>query len=97
MDLLIVRLYSGEEVLTRVEHLDGGVRLHKPMILIPTPDGGLNFQPFMPYSNVMIDGLDVKADYVAFTAQPDETLADHYEYNVENKPRIAVPDKKIIV
>lgn len=95
MDLKIVRLHSGEELLCRVEEVDTGIKVHKAMILIPDPQGGLNFQVFMPYSKAF-DGLFIPTSYVAFSVDPDENLCDHYEKNIEGKPQIAVPDKKII-
>lgn len=95
MNLRIVRLHSGEEILCRVEETHDGLILHKGMILIPDVNGSLGFQVFMPYSKAF-NGLFVPFTYIAYNVEPDETLASHYETNVEDKPMIAVPDKKII-
>ena len=96
MKLKIVRLHSGEELLTRVEETEEGVTLSKALIIIPYPQGGLNFQMFMPYSKAF-DGLFVPKQYVAFMVDPDETLTDHYEVNIEKKVKIEVPDRRIIL
>ena len=61
----LVRLVSGEEVLAKIESVDGGVKLTKPYLIIPTQGRGIALMPWCPYSNIQSEGdFAIRQNYV---------------------------------
>jgi len=91
MNIQLVRLNSGEEILCNLVKDDKGHLLKKPLVLIPTGDGQIGFMSWMPYAKTD-DGVLVPDDFVAFIVQPDEQLVDEYTQHTSN---IIVPDSTL--
>ena len=90
----IVRLNSGEELLCNAETLPNGkLRLTDVAILIPTRENSIGLMQFMPYSTAS-DRIDIRADFVAFIADPVEGLLEQHRQMFS---RIITPSSKIMV
>ncbi len=91
MNIQLVRLNSGEEILCNLVKDDGDYLLKKPLILIPTGDGQIGFMSWMPYAKTD-DGVLVPDEFVAFTVEPDEQLISEYTSHTSN---IVVPNSAL--
>ena len=77
-EVQLVRLVSGEEVLAKIESVDGGVKLTKPYLIIPTQGRGIALMPWCPYSTIQDEGVVVPNDKIMFVAKPHVDLAKEY-------------------
>jgi hypothetical protein len=84
MNIKIVRLNSGEEVLcdwTPPESTSPNEChiLKKPLLIIPTGDGQIGLMSWMPYSAMKDDEVYVKASFVAFEVDAAKELKAEYK------------------
>tara|TARA_R100001463_G_scaffold64383_3_gene117485 strand:- start:33 stop:353 length:321 start_codon:yes stop_codon:yes gene_type:complete len=77
-EVKLVRLVSGEEVLAKIENVDGGVSFDKPHLIIPTQGKGIALMPWCPYSTIQEDGVTVPTEKIVFIASPHAELAKEY-------------------
>ena len=79
LNIKIVRLTSGEELIAKVEQVDDiSYILNKPAILIPTGKDQLAFGQWLPYADIK-DGIEILSTYVVFVVDPMEEMAAQYE------------------
>jgi len=90
MNIQIVRLNSGEEILADVEVKEDSVVVKKPSLILPTGQGSIGLMPWMPYVDVP-DGIEIKNSFIAFTVKPHGELMN--EYNSAFGNGIVVPTK----
>jgi hypothetical protein len=93
MNIQIVRLNSGEEILADVEVKDDSVIVKKPSLILPTGQGSIGLMPWMPYTDVP-DGIEIKNSFVAFTVKPHDELIN--EYNTAFGNGLVIPPKQSI-
>ena len=74
----IVRLTSHEEIIGRVTTTDTGVTIKDPLILIPTQQKSLALAPWMPYTTVAEDGIEIDSDRIMFIVNPHDELAKEH-------------------
>jgi|TARA_R100000149_G_C5800396_1_gene87922 hypothetical protein len=74
----LVRLVSGEEVLAKIENVDGGVKLTKPYLIIPTQGRGIALMPWCPYSNIQSEGVTLPTDKIMFVSGLAKELENEY-------------------
>jgi hypothetical protein len=91
MDVRIVRLNSGEEILCDLERDGADFLLKKPLIIIPTQDGQIGFMSWMPYAKTD-DGVSIKNDFVAFVLEPDNQLIKEYTKQTSS---VIIPDSTL--
>ena len=77
-EVQLVRLVSGEEVLAKIENVDGGVKLTKPYLIIPTQGRGIALMPWCPYSTIQDEGVVIPNDKIMFVATPHVDLTKEY-------------------
>lgn len=92
-EIKILRLTTGEELLTTVLDNGDSYSLSDVSILIPTESNSLGLAPFMAYSTASEKGLDVKKEFVMFVTEPVPALKQQYQ-NMFSK--IMVPDSNIV-
>ena len=92
-DIKVVRLSTGEELLTTLETKEGYYELTDVAILIPTQQNSLGLAPFMAYCDTE-KGLQLQPKDVMFILDPVKNLKAQYE---EMFGKIVTPDSKIIV
>jgi hypothetical protein len=93
-EVKIVRLSSGEELLC--EFVAETQIIYKPVIIIPTGEGGIQFMPYMPYAVVdelVINNFD---EFVMFVVEPVKEMKDKYIKMMSPTPSIITSDSKII-
>ena len=74
----IVRLTSHEEIIGRVTKTDTGVSIKDPLILIPTQQKSLALAPWMPYTTIATDGIEIDSDRIMFIVNPHDELAKEH-------------------
>ena len=94
-EVKIVRLSTGEELLTTVEKTHLGLKLTDCAILIPTEQNSLGLAPFMAYSKAAEDGIVVPESYVMFMVEPVAELKAQYDKMFSKI--ITPPKQKIII
>ena len=72
-DPKIIRLTTGEEILSKVEKTDAGLSLVDPVILVPTGGKGLALAPWLPY-RAEDSELVIKEQNIVFTTDPHPDL-----------------------
>lgn len=92
----IVRLTSNEELIGKVSYSEDKSSLHivDPLIIVPTHQKGLALVPWMPYTTVGDDGVDINADRVMFTVDPHKELAKEYTSAITG---LVLPTEKEVV
>jgi hypothetical protein len=75
MKVQLLKLISGEEVLSRSEIKSGTYVLQMPVTIVPG-DTTIAFEPFMPYASNSEFRIDKQN--VIFTCTPTAALTDHY-------------------
>ena len=93
MDVKIVRLISGEEVIGYVDDTETGVLVKEPAILLPTPEGKLMFAKWLPYADVK-NGVPLKSKDIVFCVKAMKDLEDHFISVVVGG--LIVPGKKTV-
>jgi hypothetical protein len=76
-DPKIIRLTTGEEILSKVEETDAGLSLVDPVILVPTGGKGLALAPWLPY-RAEDSELVIKEQNIVFTTDPHPDLIKEY-------------------
>ena len=76
MDIKLLKLITGEEVLARTDVDRAGVYTLKMPVTITQDSTNLGFEPFMPYA--ASDTFEIDAAQVVFSCDPTAALADHY-------------------
>jgi len=94
MDVKIVRLMSGEEIIATVVDNTETLSLKDPAVLIPSPEGKLLLARWLPYADQPENGIAIEKKNILFTVEPQEQLKDHYTNVVVNN--LVVPAKKIV-
>ena len=91
MNIQIVRLNSGEEILCDLvaDDTNDVVTLKSPLIIIPQGQGQIGFMGWMPYANTE-NGVDISKSFVAFTVEPDTQLKGDYTSHISG---IVVPQQ----
>ncbi len=74
----IVRLASHEEIIGKVTTTETGVKIKDPLILIPTQQKSLALAPWMPYTTVSVDGIEIDNDKIMFIVNPHSELAKEH-------------------
>jgi hypothetical protein len=74
----IVRLTSHEEIIGKVTTTDTGVKIKDPLILIPTQQKSLALAPWMPYTTIADDGIELDNDRIMFIVNPHAELAKEH-------------------
>jgi len=89
-DVKIVRLTTGEELVSKVKESDEEITLTNPTILIPAGKDQLAFGQWMPYAEIS-DGITINKKYVVFITDPVTELLNQYSSSFGSG--IVVPDK----
>ena len=92
-EILIVRMRSGEDVISQVITTDEGYLLKKPAMLVPAGKGNLGMLPWLMYGELPEDGLLVPKDATFFAFKPLKDLAEEYRAGFVSK--LVTPSKKI--
>lgn len=89
----IVRLNSGEEVIAKVTKNGDMIRLEDPLVLVPTSQRAIALTPWLPYTTVGDDGIEIPLDRVMFIVTPHVDLAKEHTSAISG---LVVPDKEVV-
>ena len=102
MDIKLVKLISGIDIITRIDEDNNNV-WHYPMVIhsVQSPRQGMvhSLQSFAPHSNDTIEKIEIgNSSMVLFSYEPDQYFVDLYKKSAENLRMqlagIVAPDKK---
>tara|TARA_R100000657_G_C4650806_1_gene95198 strand:+ start:638 stop:952 length:315 start_codon:yes stop_codon:yes gene_type:complete len=91
MEVRIVRLSSGEEILAKCDELENSIKVKNPAMLVPMQQGQLGMMPWLAYADYTEIEIDKK--FVMFTVRPQLELMNQYNENMGNG--LVVPEKNI--
>ena len=98
MNIQIVRLTSGEEILCDYTDASESTAnrhvLTKPLVLIPDRDGSMGFMQWMPYTQAYDQGVEVVDSFVGFVIPPSPEVVAQYKSHVTGI--IVPPDKPVL-
>jgi hypothetical protein len=95
-EIKLVRLTSGEELITRLAKTTEGDWVAKDItVLIPTQSNSLGLAPFMPYTKITEEGVTLRDKDIMFITEPVEELTARY--NEIHGNIVTPPSKKIII
>tara|TARA_R100001015_G_C4625368_1_gene183904 strand:+ start:2011 stop:2331 length:321 start_codon:yes stop_codon:yes gene_type:complete len=93
MDVKIVRLMNGEEIIAKVSIEDGMVTVKNPAVIVPMGEQQLGMVPWLPHSEDK--EISISEEKVVFTFNPLTDLANQYSTNFGSglvvPPKSAVP------
>ena len=93
MNVKIVRLNSGEEILCNLTTTDTHHTLDDALIIIPQPDGQIGFMTWMAYADTS-GGVLITNSFIAFVVEPDEQLKKEF---VSHTSGIIIPETGPVV
>jgi len=80
MEVRIVRLSSGEEILCKCETNESSTTIKNPAILMPMGGGQLGMMEWMPYADYK--ELDIDNKFVMFVIKPQLELLNQYNESI---------------
>jgi len=82
-EVKIIRLISGEEIISNLKQTKTALTLKDPCVLVPTQEGKLMFVRWIPYGQVK-DGIEINERNVVFVVDPAKELEEHYKNVILN-------------
>jgi len=77
MEVKIIGLKTGEQILSQVETVGKDLLLKKPAILVPAGEKGIGLAAWMPYTKAA-DGIVINGDAIIFSVDAVDELKNHY-------------------
>lgn len=93
MDVKVIRLFSGEEVIGFAKEVEGGWEVENPGMLVPT-ENGVGIMNMMPYTTISDETTFIKDTMVGFVTNPVPGLEEQFR---SINQTIVTPDRSIIV
>ena len=93
MNIQLVRLSSGEELIADVTVEENSLLLKKPVILLPTGQQSVGIVPWLPYAD-MENGVSISNNFILFFIPPHGDLIN--EYNSAFGNGLVVPPKQSV-
>jgi len=93
-EVRLIRLTSGEEILVKIlKENDISTTVENPILFIPNKDK-IGFMPYLSYSDIDINGLEIKEEHIMFNVRPTNELESNY---IRMTSVVATPLKPKIV
>jgi len=90
-DVKIVRLISGEEIISNFSQTKSTITLKDPCVLVPTQEGKLMFVRWVPYAQSK-NGIEINERNVVFIVDAVPELSEHFKNVIVNN--LFVPGPK---
>jgi hypothetical protein len=94
MNVKLIRMWSGEDVIADLVEEDDLVVISNPIVAIPAGNGQMGFAPWSPLLKDKNEEIKVKKSYVVYIADTQEHIIEQYEQMFSV---IKTPGKKLIV
>lgn len=75
--LKVLRMRSGEDVLSMIEDHGNSVTLVDAVTLIPTQHGQVQFIPYVPFAEKGTP-VEIQKDFIVYIVDPAQEMSDHY-------------------
>lgn len=98
MNIKIVKLVNGDELICDLEETKAKLKIKKPLLLA-FQENRLVFVPFMQYTTAM-DGFDLQPANVLFVTDPVDSLVNDYQMatsQILTPPQAASSGKKSLL
>ena len=95
MNVKIVKLMNGDEIICDLEETKTKLKVNKPLLLA-FQENRLVFVPFMQYTTAM-DGFELQHASVLFVTDPVDSLINDYQMatsQILTPPQAVTPSKK---
>jgi hypothetical protein len=80
MDVKLIRMSSGEDVITELlEQKEDTIVIQNAIVAVPAGNNQLGFAPWAPILNRAKKELEVNSKFIVFIAEPDESVVEQYE------------------
>jgi len=95
MNVKLIRMWSGEDVIADLTEEDDSIVISNPIVAIPSGNGQLGFAPWSPLLKDKGEEVKVSKSYVVYIADTQEQIVEQYEqmFSPISKP----PSKKLIL
>ena len=94
MNVKLIRMWSGEDVIADLTEEDDSIVISNPIVAIPSGNGQLGFAPWSPLLKDKGEKIKVSKSYVVYITDTQEQIVDQYEQMFSV---IKSPSKKLIV
>jgi len=91
MEVKIVRLSSGEELIAKCDESETSVKVKNPAMLVPMQQGQLGMMPWLAYADY--NDIEIDKKFIMFTVRPQVELMNQYNENMGSG--LVVPEKNI--
>ena len=79
MDIRLIRMHSGEELVAElIEDKGDTFVLSNPIVMVPGRDGNIGFAPWCPLAAEDVKSLEVRTSYMVFVTTPNESVIQNY-------------------
>ena len=80
MDIRLIRMQSGEEVVTElVEDKGDTLVLANPLVMVPGRDGTVGFAPWAPLLAEDVKQLEIRASFTVYLSEPNADIVKNYK------------------
>jgi hypothetical protein len=94
MNIQVVGLVTGEQLIAKVEEKENGLLLKNAAILLPAGKGELGMAPWIPYCETD-NGVLVKTNTIAWSVSAKTDLANHYNTAFGNGLVVPAPQEVV--
>lgn len=94
MEVKVIRLVSGEEIISFVREDEHSYHLQNPCFIVPT-EKGVGLMEVMPYTVISEKGTDIKKSSIVFITEPVSGLQEQFK-RAHSKIDLP-PEKKLII
>ena len=95
MNVKLIRMWSGEDVVTDVvKETDDSITIVNPIVAVPSGQGNIAFAPWSPIIKGDSTEIEVTKKYVIYISETQDEIID--QYNQMYAP-VAIPPKKKLI
>ena len=80
MDIKLIRMQSGEEVVAElVEDKGEALVLANPIVMVPGRDGNIGFAPWCPLVAEDVKQIEVRSSFTVYVTLPNDQVVQNYK------------------
>ena len=80
MNIKLIRMQSGEEVVTElIEDKGDTLVLANPLVMVPGRDGTVGFAPWAPLLAEDVKELEIRAAFTVYLSEPNSDIVENYK------------------
>lgn len=95
MEIKLIRMSSGEDVLAEVVNQDDdSIVLMNPIVAVPAGNGQIGFAPWSPFLGKDMEPLAVSRQFVVWVTNVSSNVEDEYKKMFSD---LVLPDSKLVL